>query len=314
MKCILCNYDTSKIIADELRSGEKRNIYYCEECELGILDDNQSEEELKKFYDEEYRKKAGPKLNQATNPQELFDVDSRFQENRINLIKDKLNKNMKLLEVGCSAGMFLFHVRNYVKEVIGIDYDSESAKFASEKCECKTYTTDIEETDLEKNNFDAICFFQVLEHVKDPNNFIKKLKEYLKPDGIIFIEVPNLYDSLAYAYDLPNHKKFYYHSAHLWYFTKKSLKLLLEKAGFEGNVFFIQDYNLLNHMYWISIDKPQGDSIKGLSLPKLPLRETLEKDKKEELDFFIKSMDQEYKKLLAKLELSSNIAFIGKKK
>ena len=230
----------------------------------------------------------------------------------MDLIKDFLSKDMKLLEIGCSAGMFLFHVKDLVKQVTGLDYDSNSANFTSEKCSCKTFTTDLDETGLKENNFDIICAFQVLEHVKNPTEFLNKVKKYLKPNGIIFIEVPNLNDVLIHAYDLPNHYNFYFHSAHLWYFTEKSLNSLMKKAGFDGTIHFTQDYNLLNHMHWICADKPQGDCMAGLSTPVLPLRENLAQSKKEALNEFIQKIDNEYKELLAKLGITSNLAFIGK--
>ena len=177
MKCHLCNKDTPAIIANQLRSGEKKKIFYCEECSLGILDNNQSEEELKKFYDEEYRKKFKPKLDTDSNPEDLFNIYTHFQKSRMDLIKDFLSKDMKLLEIGCSAGMFLFHVKDLVKQVTGLDYDSNSANFTSEKCSCKTFTTDLDETGLKENNFDIICAFQVLEHVKNPTEFLNKVKK-----------------------------------------------------------------------------------------------------------------------------------------
>ena len=314
MKCLLCNKDTQKVIADRLRSGERRNVYYCQVCDIAMLDDKRSEADLKKFYDTDYRKKFKPRLNETSNPQELFDIYSNFQEDRVNLVKRFLTKEMRLLEIGCSAGMFLFHIKKYVREIIGIDYDSKAANFASKKCSCQVFNTDIENTTLKEQTFDIICMFQVLEHIKDPYRFFEKYKKYLKPNGIIYVEVPNLHDVLIYAYNLPNHYNFYFHSAHLWYFTAKSLKILTKKARFDGQIYFTQDYNILNHMHWISVDASQRDCIPGLSLPRLPLRDSLELDKKEKLNRFIQKMDFEYKEMLAKLKITSNLSFIGRKK
>lgn len=314
MKCLLCNKNTQKIITNRLRNGEKRNVYYCEGCEMAMLDDNRLDVDLKRFYNEDYRKKFKPKLNKVSTPQELFDIYSKFQESRIKLIKKFLTKEMRLLEIGCSAGMFLFHIKNYVREIVGIDYDSKAAHFASKKCSCPVFDTDIEDTGLNKQAFDIICMFQVLEHVRNPCEFLKKCEKYLKPNGIIYIEVPNLHDALIYAYNLPNHYNFYFHFAHLWYFTAKSLNILMKKVKFEGQIYFTQDYNILNHMHWISVDTPQCDCIPGLSLPCLPLRDSLESYKKEELNSFIQRMDFEYKEMLAKLGITSNISFIGRKR
>lgn len=312
MSCFICGKETNKIIATKIRGGENRNVYYCKKCELGMLDDAKNEEELKKFYSKEYRKKFKPKINEKTNPQKLFDTYSPFQQNRINLIKKHLRKNARLLEIGCSSGMFLYQIKKYVKEIVGIDYDLESAKFASKKCGCHIFTNEIEKTNLKKKSFDIICAFQTLEHIKNPHNFLSTVVQYLKQDGIIYLEVPNLKDALIYAYDLPYHYNFYFHSAHLWYFTDKSLKKICDKIKLEGKIYFSQDYNFLNHMNWIINDLPQKSCIPGLSAPVLPIKSNTPKKIKESLNKFIRKTDEDYKRTLTKLGIASNLSFIGK--
>lgn len=277
-----------------------------------MLNNQLTASETQDFYRKKYRKIASPNLGHQTNPKELFGMAVTFQDDRVRLLKKYFGRNKRLLEIGCSAGMFLWHAKNYFKEVVGIDYDSHSAKFASRKCGCKVYTVDIEQTDLEENSFDVICAFQTLEHVKNPIDFISRHKKYLKPGGIMAIEVPNLRDALVYAYDLPNHKKFFFHISHLWYFTEKSLTKLMKLCNLDGKIFYIQDYNILNHMNWILNDRPQTSSLSGLSAPLLPLRERIEPRIKVGLAGFIQKMDELYKNRLSELKITSNIFYIGK--
>ena len=313
MICQICEKNTNRTIADTLRDGAKRKVFFCPHCELGILDSDKTEKELKKFYASQYRAIGKPKLASISNPKELFEIYSRFQDARLRLLKPYFNKNKKLLEVGCSAGMFLWHAKKSVGETVGIDFDSKSAKFAAEKCDIKTYITDITETPLRKNYFDIIAAFQTLEHVKNPIDFIGKHATYLKKDGVMAIEVPNLYDSLAHIYNLPNHYKFFYHSAHLWYFTEKSLLELMKKCGLVGKVFHIQDYNILNHMNWLLNDRPQQDCLPGLSAPVLPIKKTTAPKIYASLNKFIIETDKKYKNLLAKMKITSNMLFVGQK-
>lgn len=314
MECLLCGNNTSLLIAGRLRHGESKNVYYCKVCGLGMLDNKRSCQDLRKFYQKIYRSKFKPRLNnKGSGPKELFDIYANFQGNRINLIKKFLHKKMRLLEIGCSAGMFLFHIKKYVKEAVGIDYDATSAFFAAKKCRCPVFSVDAKDTNLEKSSFDIICMLQVLEHSGNPYQFLQQYRSYLKPAGLIYVEVPNLLDALIHAYKLPNHYNFYFHTAHLWYFTANSLEKLMCRVGFKGKVFFTQDYNILNHMHWIIQDTPQADCIPGLSEPKLPLRDWLPAGQKTELNNFIRRVDLEYKDLLVKLKFTSNISFIGKK-
>ena len=314
MICPICKKNTDKIIADTLRDSSKQKVFLCQHCGLGMLDQRQTDDELKKFYAKNYRSIGKPKLESESNPEELFEIYSQFQNDRLRLLRPYFDKKNKVLEVGCSAGMFLWHIKKLVVESIGLDFDISSAKFAAKKCGIKTYTENITETSLKKHYFDMIAAFQVLEHVQNPPGFIKKHAAYLKKGGVMAIEVPNLYDVLAHIYNLPNHYRFFYHSAHLWYFTEKSLIKLMEKCGFTGKIFHIQDYNVLNHMNWILNDKPQPDCLPGLSEPKLPLRKTVSPKLAAALNDFIVDTDKKYKKLLAQFKITSNIIFIGKKR
>lgn len=314
MNCLICKNNAATVICRKLRNGEKRKVYYCKKCELGMLENLSKKENLRDFYRNEYRKKFTPKLGRATNPRQVFDIYSKFQKERVDLIKPYLSKKMRLLEIGCSAGMFLFKIKKFVKEIIGFDYDLRCAKFASKKCSCRTYDIDINNAGIPLGKFDVICMFQALEHIDDPLSLFINISKYLKPEGLLFIEVPNLYDSLLAAYKLPNYERFYFHSAHRWYFTKKSLLLLMKKAGFTGKVVFTQDYNILNHMHWLSVDKPQDSCIPGLCEPTLTLQNGLKADKKSALSEFITRTDRDYKRLLSRLGLTSNLFFIGRKK
>lgn len=311
MNCPLCNQKTKNIIAKKLRNKENRNVYYCSLCDLGFLADLKTDAQIKKYYQESYRREFKPDLEKDTEPEELFNCYVNFQEERIKLLEPYLDKEKRLLEIGCSAGMFLYHVRGRVKDIVGADFDHKAAEYASKKCNCTVYTDPLIDTPLERKSFDIICLFQTLEHVRAPLEFILQIKEYLKNNGILYIEVPNLYDSLLSTYNIPYYQQFYYHSAHIYYFSKKSLSLLLRKAGFSGNFYFTQDYNILNHFHWIFNNRPQPSCIPGLSKPEFPFYERVYKDVKNGLNSFLNLSNQEYKKILSQFEITSNISFIG---
>lgn len=47
MKCFLCNRKVKKVIANKLRNGQKKRVYFCEHCELGILSPRNSKKKFK---------------------------------------------------------------------------------------------------------------------------------------------------------------------------------------------------------------------------------------------------------------------------
>lgn len=294
MECLICGDEVTEVITDTLRDGQKSNVYYCRECDLGFLDNNKNQEELMNYYRDTYR---------TDSPEKIFGDFFAFQKDRIDIIVPHINKNTKLLEVGCSAGMFLSHVKDLCGEIAGLDYDIRSSKFTEETCKCRVYAND---SDLPEQYFDIVCMFQTLEHVHDPKEFLARVCKSLKPDGLLYVEVPNIHDALVSTYDIPLHHRFFFHKSHLWYFSMKSLLSLMDLVGFIGEARFIQDYNILNHLAWANTGLPQ-DFRSGMSPPFVKLKNN------EDLNRFFVKIDKEYKHLLTKLGITSNIHFIGKR-
>ena len=74
--------------------------------------------------------------------------------------------------------------------------------------------------------FDAITFWAVMEHLFEPQLFLKKAAALLKPGGLCFILTPNM-DSLAVR--LLGAKYRYIFAEHLNYFTPATLRKFAEK-------------------------------------------------------------------------------------
>ncbi|OGG62261.1 hypothetical protein A2766_02600 [Candidatus Kaiserbacteria bacterium RIFCSPHIGHO2_01_FULL_58_22] len=310
--CPLCGSRAASVLTRSIRGNVSRPVYRCTKCDLGILE-NGTQTEAEKFYKKAYREQHSHKVNAGAAAKELFDAYVPFQSDRLKLLRPYFGKKKTLVEVGCSSGMFLYHARKEVGKVIGVDYDAPAAAYAAKVCGCKTYGTDISKTPIPKASADIVCAFQTLEHVNDPIGFLKTLGEYTKPGGIVAIEVPNLYDALRSLYDLPNYHTFYFHDAHPWYFSGKSLTKAMKKAGFEGTLHYLQDYNVLNHLHWADVDAPKQGGIAQLAPPELPLRKSAAKAARAGVNDLLQKFDADYKRLLAKHRLTSNLFFIGKK-
>jgi 2-polyprenyl-3-methyl-5-hydroxy-6-metoxy-1,4-benzoquinol methylase len=312
-ECPVCaNHDVIPL-RDRLRDRENSRVLVCNHCETGFLEDIKTQDELDEYYRSDYRCDFKPNLGAETNAKELFDTHEKFQADRIRILSPYFNGKNRLLEIGCSAGMFLYHVKQHFKEVVGVELDKESAHFAGTACDCSVYPSPLHEIPLRSNSFDVICAFQVLEHVSNPADFIQKTMRLLKKDGILFFESPNRFDVLVSGYDLPYHRQFFFHSAHNYYFTEKGLRILLSKCGLRAEFIYTQDYNLFNHVNWINNDWPQNGCIKGLSSPSVEFNSGVSNVIKKNLSEFFLKTDREYKALLCRLKISSNISFIAKR-
>jgi len=255
--CPLCHELTGTVLSNTLRRGTGI-VYYCSRCDLGFL----IGEKREGYYHREYRDTVNHKAEGGeTTPQEIFDSYRRHQRKRYAMIEPNLRPDISILEIGASAGQFLTHVGgrrcaiepDYLccafMRKFGIEVDSNylrNSRFYNEK-------------------FDVVCSFQTLEHVDDPRAFLAEVKHVLKPGGVAFIETPNLYDSLRSVWGIPEYEKFFFHADHLFYFSWKSLVKYAVKAGFtKPQVFFTQDYSLLNHIHWLMNKGPQADCHVGL--------------------------------------------------
>lgn len=112
----------------------------------------------------------------------------------INLIKDDINKPIRVLEVGCACGATLLKIKNIYKnaEIYGIELDENSAQIA--KCFADVRAENIENAKLsyKEKFFDYIIFADVLEHLYNPKLVITNMKKYLKDNGCLIASIPNV--------------------------------------------------------------------------------------------------------------------------
>lgn len=81
---------------------------------------------------------------------------------------------------------------------LGLEFNQEAALLAR-KDNIPVLSLTLKELAAEKTSyFDAVCSFQVLEHVPDPLNFIKEMIQLIKPGGKLIITVPNANSFLKY--------------------------------------------------------------------------------------------------------------------
>lgn len=304
--CPICDVSTNKLLTRKLRRGEG-TVHYCMHCEHGFLSENIIAD-AKRYYDTEYRSEYSHNAETAsTNAQEILEIYGRFQDQRLNIIAPELRKNHRLLEIGAASGVFIKHIQNKVDCIHAIELDTECCKFLNQEFEIECDSNYLEESKFFNQKYDIICSFQVLEHVEEPIAFLRNIKKVMSNGAKVYIEVPNLRDPLLSIWNIPLYKSFYYHTAHLHYFTEASLLKVAERAGFSktnAKVTFTQDYNLLNHLHWMMNDEPQHDCMVGLSPINL---DGYEHNISEWLTSEMKTLNTKYIEKLTDLKCTSNI-------
>ena len=309
--CYLCGRADLTVLTTELRHGPGR-VLHCPDCDLGILErEDDAGADLKAYYDGEYRKHHGPTPGRPTDYRDIFEAHVDYQQQRLDLLAPYLAADARVLEIGCSTGHLLYHLNQRVDEAVGFDLDSGAAAFARTELGLTTLSGTLADSGLAENAFDLVVAIQTLEHIDDPIAACKAFASYVRPGGTLFVEVPNLNDPLLSLYDAPRYRSFYYHKAHLWYFSAASLSGVMRRAGVEGEVTYAQDYNLLNHLHWALRNEPQPSAHLGLGPARLPLNAELSADLRDELSELMAETDRRYKAILCRHRLGENLCFVG---
>jgi 2-polyprenyl-3-methyl-5-hydroxy-6-metoxy-1,4-benzoquinol methylase len=134
----------------------------------------------------------------------------------------------KLLDVGAAYGFFMEEAARYGFEPYGIELSHAAARYASRYG--SVFEKPLQSIETE-HRFSAITFIDSLEHFEDPVAGLLKASELLEVGGIIAVMVPNI-DSL-FARVVGSRWHLLLPEEHLFYFTPKSMRLVLQKTGFD---------------------------------------------------------------------------------
>lgn len=138
------------------------------------------------------------------------------------------SKSRTLLDVGAGLGVFPYAMRNLGWNVTALDPDSRAAQHIETTIGVSTIVGDFLKVETERvGQYDAITFNKVLEHIEDPTSFLDRARSLLKPQGFIYIEVPDV----AAAAEGPGREEFFIDHHHV--FSLSSLTHLIEIAKLE---------------------------------------------------------------------------------
>lgn len=166
--------------------------------------------------------------------------DIYFSSKRLEVL-DKVPKQAKtLLDVGCGVGDFASEAKKQLGiEVWGVELFSESAKKAESKID-KVFQGKIEDVidKLPDNFFDCITFNDVLEHLIEPWDVLKKIKTKLSKNGVIIASIPNVryYKNIVhflFEQDWKYVSEGILDKTHLRFFTKKSMLRMFDECDYD---------------------------------------------------------------------------------
>jgi SAM-dependent methyltransferase len=153
------------------------------------------------------------------------------------------------LEVGCGAGDLLVALNRRGYPGVGIDTSAEAVAAARERLQSGIITIEQKKVEELDAYFDLVIASEVLEHCPDDNQFLRDLRERMRPGGSLLLTVPARMGKWGANDDF---------SGHLRRYEREELRELIMRAGLE--LLFIHSYgvpvyNLMKPLYDRAIHK-----------------------------------------------------------
>lgn len=147
----------------------------------------------------------------------------------------------RILDLGCSSGALGAALKaRQGAEVIGVEVSSVYAAEAASRLD-EVICADVAEAldgPTELGKFDCVIAADVLEHLVDPWNALRRAVALLHPGGVAVVSLPNVRYALTFWTLLrrgtwPRDPEGLFDATHLRWFTLADARALLEGAGLE---------------------------------------------------------------------------------
>ncbi len=247
-------------VKDHLVSGQMFDLYHDESWDMLLT--RPVPEDLSKYYKSTNYKPHYHRNTSLTD--RLYNwVRNRNYAYKYRLMKRYCPEMQSVLDYGTATGEFLEYLSKKNLNIAGVEPNEKAGNIANIITGNKVKASIDEIT----GTFDVITLWHVLEHVKDLDILIEKLKERLNEKGILVIAVPNFksYDARHYgeywaAYDVPRH---------LWHFSPLAIWKLFDKHQMtvitQKPLYFDSFYvSLLSEWYKTGKKKPVKAFFTGL--------------------------------------------------
>ena len=185
--------------------------------------------------------------------EDLFDIRvNDIAVPKLNFIKSHSPAETRLLDIGAGVGEIVSAAKKIGWHALGVDADPVEVGFANKKGinVKQTFVTSENVHGLVKD-FNVVTFFNVIEHIKNPLDFLHVVSDALIKDTIVCVEVPrhpSISSVCNIAFENMVHRHIY-PPEHLNIFTEKSIEIMLRECSLEPIAIwlYVQDaYELIS--------------------------------------------------------------------
>ncbi len=232
MTCKVCGSNQ----LDLLYAGKDRlhgmpgdfGLYTCANCGVVAVRPQLSNEQIEKYYPEDYISYPGPIIQETSKIKQL-DRQYGMAKRRKKIEKYTGKKGGTILDIGCATGVFLKEMKDHGWDAYGIEPSTYAAEVAVHQQGLNIINGYLDQASFKENFFDVITLWDVFEHLPDPVATLEIIKHILKPGGDLVITMPNtdswerkIFKQYWAGWDVPRH----YHI-----FSENAIERLLNDHG-----------------------------------------------------------------------------------
>jgi SAM-dependent methyltransferase len=227
-----CPFCDSKNIGLQDTDYTGRTIDRCAGCGAMFLNPQYSDAYLDAFY------------GQYVGAADLIDAKAALAKEPIRhvvhghyleLIEQRIGKG-RILSVGCGDGLEIAVAMERGWTAEGFDVDPKVTSAIAQQLGIEVRHGDFGDAPYPAGYFDCVYLHQVLEHPKNPGDYLTKIHEILRPGGILFIACPNIgswssrLKSVAGKLKLKKRRGRHYDTwHHIFYYSPAALGRILER-------------------------------------------------------------------------------------
>lgn len=188
VSCELCGNNDLRLIITEEWFDYEFNVVRCKHCKLMFTNPRPTRQWKERFYDPEFNEYL--KEDQKEFCYQPENPASRSELPVWDYLKQQFPARGKLLDCGCSSGLFVKAALQHGFEASGFDY-SKAAIAQATSDGLDAFQAHVDEIPVDDNTYDVVTLIQVVEHFDHPLLAMKELRRVLKPGGMLYMETVN---------------------------------------------------------------------------------------------------------------------------